>query len=149
MARYAKEECVTQSSRSHYELRLASWSDSGLPWEREALGLLEERLPEHLTAHVRERREAEAREREEREREQAAIRAEVADLVERLPELGVEERAAAIADMGERHGRWRPELAELHSAAAELEREAEVEAVGRWAEEASAESETNDDRDEE
>ena len=56
---------------SGYELRLASWSDSGLPWEREALGLLEEiateRLPEHLTAHVREDREQRAHQQQERE----------------------------------------------------------------------------------
>jgi len=49
-----------------YELGLASWSGSGLPSQREALALLEEiaeeeRLSEHLTAHVGERREECAR----------------------------------------------------------------------------------------
>ena len=153
MARYAKEECVAQSSRSFYDLRLASWSDTGLPWEREALALLEElaeeRLPEHLSAHVREQREKLAEEREEREREQAAVRTEVAELLERLPELGVEERAAAIANVGERYGRWRPELAKLQAAAAELEREADHHAAGPAAGgEADGALESGDDRDE-
>jgi hypothetical protein len=96
---------------SGYELRLASWSDSGLPWEREALGLLEEiateRLPEHLTAHVRDKREERAREQQEREREQAALRAD-AELLGRLPELTVAKRATAIPDVGERYGRRGP-----------------------------------------
>lgn len=127
MARYAKEEAVAQSSRSFYELHPASWSDTGLPWEHEALGLLEqiaeERLPEHLTAHVREDREQRVREAQERDQQHAAMCTEIDELLARLPELTVEERGAAIAELGDRVGRWRPELAELHSAAAELERE--------------------------
>ena len=152
MARYAKEECVAQSNRSFYELRVASWSDSGLPWERDALGLLEqlaeERLPQHLTAHVRKQRGKLAQEREEREPEQVAVRTEIAELVKRLPELGVEERAAAIGEVAERYGRWRPELAELHAAAAELEREADEQAAAwQGGGEADAEVESADHSD--
>jgi molybdopterin converting factor small subunit len=94
-------------------------------------------------------REKLAEQREEREREQAAVRTEVAELLERLPELGVEERAAAIANVGERYGRWRPDLAKLQAAAAELEREADHHAAGPAAGgEADGALESGDDRDE-
>ena len=83
-ARHAREECVAQASRSFYQLRPASWSDTG---SGVGLGLLEqiaeERLPEYLTAHLREEREQRGRERHERherherEQEQAALRAQI------------------------------------------------------------------------
>lgn len=101
MARYADEDCVAQSNRSFYVLRVAS----GLPWSAEAIGALEqvaeERLPEHLTARVREERERRA---EAVKAEQLAIEAANA-LRGRLDDLSVQERLEALRSFGEQHGR--------------------------------------------
>ncbi len=51
----------------------------------------------------------------DREQQHTAMCTEIDELLARLPELSVEERGAAIAELGERVGRWRHELAELQS----------------------------------
>ena len=65
MARYADERAVAQSGRSFYHLPLPA----GLPWQGDIVDLIDElaaeRLPDHLTKALRERR---ARERAEEER---------------------------------------------------------------------------------
>lgn len=103
MARYANEDCVANSNRSFYGLRVGG--QGGLPWAGEVIELVEqvaeERLPEHLTAHVREERDRQA---QEREAEQAAIEAANA-LRGRLEELTSEERLEALRGFGDEHGR--------------------------------------------
>lgn len=113
-AHYAQEACVAQSNRAGYTLRPAGYSYAptprGLPWTDEVLGeleaLAEERLPEHLTAHVREAREEAQREAAEREAAQA--RAEQADreLRGRLEAMSGPERLEALEAYGEEHGRY-------------------------------------------
>jgi ParB/RepB/Spo0J family partition protein len=102
MARYTKEDCVAQSARSFYALRAR---EHGLPWGAEVIELIEqvaeERLPEHLIAHVREERQREAA---AREAERAAVDAANA-LRGRLDELTAEERLEALRAFGEEHGR--------------------------------------------
>ncbi len=102
MARYTKEDCVAQSARSFYALRMGG--HGGLPWAGEVIGLIEqvaeERLPEHLTAHVREERD---RQTEAREAEQAAVEAANA-LRSRLDDLNAEERLEALRAFDEQHG---------------------------------------------
>jgi hypothetical protein len=69
MAVLVDETCVAQSNRSMVSLQyayapsahaIAGGTPSGLPWRRQALELVEdlalERLPEHLTAAIRDRR---------------------------------------------------------------------------------------------
>lgn len=103
MAHYAKEDCVAQSARSFYALRMGG--HGGLPWAGEVIGLIEqvaeERLPEHLTAHVRDEREGQA---EAIKAEQAAVEAANA-LRGRLDELNGEERLEALRAFEEQHGR--------------------------------------------
>jgi ParB family chromosome partitioning protein len=101
MAHYAKEACVANSNRSFYELR----QRDGLPWSDGVLGLVEEiaeeRLPEHLTAHVREQREHAAAAREAEQ--QAAAAAD--ELRARLDDLTADERLQALREFGAQHGR--------------------------------------------
>lgn len=103
MARYAKEDCVANSNRSFYALRAGG--QGGLPWAGEVVDLIEqvaeERLPEHLIAHVREERDRQA---ETRRAEQAATEA-ANDLRGRLDDLNVEARLEALRAFGEEHGR--------------------------------------------
>lgn len=103
MARYAQEDCVANSNRSFYALRVGG--HGGLPWAGEVIELIEqvaeERLPEHLTAQVREERDRQAT---AREAEQAAIEAANA-LRGRLDDLSGEERLEALRAFGEQHGR--------------------------------------------
>jgi hypothetical protein len=103
MALYAREEAVANSNRAFYSLSVTSgWSGtSGLPWAGEVVDPLDEiaveRLPAHLTAHLREDLEArrDEQEREKREREQASERLARfgADL-----EAGLREDAATLSD---------------------------------------------------
>ena len=80
-ARHAREECVARASRSFYQLRPASWSDTGprvgARGSRAARADRRGGLPEYLTAHLREEREQRGRERHEREQGQAALRAQI------------------------------------------------------------------------
>lgn len=103
MARYAKEDCVAQSARSFYSLTAAG--HGGLPWAGEVIDLIEqvaeERLPEHLTTHVREERDRQA---EARKAEQTAVEAANA-LRDRLDELNGEERLEALRAFNEQHDR--------------------------------------------
>lgn len=111
-AHYAQEACVAQSNRAGYALRPAGYSyeaAGGLPWTDQVLGeleaLAEERLPEHLVAHVRDAREA--RQREDAERAEAHQRAEGADveLREGLEAMSAPQRLEALRAFGEAHGR--------------------------------------------
>ena len=103
MARYAKEDCVANSNRSFYALRAGS--QGGLPWSGEVICLVEqvaeERLPEHLTAHVREERD---RRQETRRAEQRATDA-ANELRGQLDDLTDDERLEALRAFDEQHGR--------------------------------------------
>jgi ParB/RepB/Spo0J family partition protein len=105
-ARYADERCVARSNRSFSSLAVRS----GLPYSEEVVDLIDElcaqRLPEHLTADVREAR------REQREA-RAAHKAELATARERLDTalanptaLSDEQREQALADLNTVHGRY-------------------------------------------
>jgi ParB/RepB/Spo0J family partition protein len=108
MAVLADEECVARSNRSMVSLhayRPASYvvpgtQQHGLPWARDVVELIEElaieRLPEHLTAAVRERREREHAEREERETRERAADAAEQELRERLDTMTPDERLEAL-----------------------------------------------------
>lgn len=102
MARYAKEDCVANSNRSFYALRAGS--RGGLPWSGEVIGLVEqvaeERLPEHLTAHVREERD---RRQETGRAEQRAADA-ANELRGQLDDLTIDERLEALRAFDEQHG---------------------------------------------
>lgn len=103
MARYADEACVARSRAALYELRVSD--AAGVPWASEAMSLLEEiaeeRLPEHVTASVRQerKRQAELVQAEQRASEAAE------ELRSRLDEMTIEERLEALCAFGEEHGR--------------------------------------------
>lgn len=103
MAHYADEACIAQSRCSYYELRVGE--STGAPWAGEVIGLLEEiaeeRLPENLTATVREERERRA---ELARAEQRAVDA-ANDIRGRLNDMTIEERLEALRAFGEEHGR--------------------------------------------
>ena len=129
-AHYAKEECVARSAQVAYTLRPGGYAYGparGLPWTGEVLAELEaiaqERLPEHLTAHVREARKQ--AQREEAERQEARRRAGQADeeLRGRLQAMSATERLEALQAFGQEHGRrsevaWRlrEHIAQLNAA---------------------------------
>lgn len=111
-AHYAQEECVARSAQVAYTLRPGGYAYGparGLPWTGEVLAELEaiaqERLPEHLTAHVREAREQ--AQREQTERQEARQRAEQADQQLRgcLQAMSATERLEALQAFGQEHGR--------------------------------------------
>ena len=57
MARLADESAVLDRQRTGYRLSAATYGDSGVPWQDDAVDLLDElareRLPEHLTEPLR------------------------------------------------------------------------------------------------
>ena len=117
MAVLADENCIAQSARSHFTLHAytpslyayAGAGDHGLPWRTQVVELLEdlalEKLPEHLTAAVRERRAQAARERAEREAAERAAEQADTQLRDRLVAMGPEERLQALRDFGSEFGR--------------------------------------------
>lgn len=105
-ARYADEQAVARSNRSFSSLRVRD----GLPYSPQVLDLVDElcaqRLPDHLTAAVRDER---ARQREaiaEHERETRAARDRLTRALERAGELTDDEREQALADIDVVHGRY-------------------------------------------
>lgn len=127
MAILADEHCIAQSARSHFSLHAyapspyayAGANDSELPWRTQVAELLEdlalEKLPEHLTTAVRERRAQAARDRAEREAAARAAEKAETELRERLPGMHPQERLQALRDFGAHFGR--------HSERAQLLRE--------------------------
>jgi ParB/RepB/Spo0J family partition protein len=117
MATLADEECVARSNRSMvslHEYRPASYvvpgsTETGLPWRRQVVELIEdlaiERLPEHLTLRVREERERTRAEQERLADQERA--AEEADLTlrGRLADLTPDERLEALREFGAENGR--------------------------------------------
>lgn len=103
-ARYADERAVARSNRSFSSLRVRD----GLPYSAEALDLVDElcgqRLPDHLTAAVREERAGQREAIAEREREAQAARERLAGALERASELSDDEREQALADVDVAHG---------------------------------------------
>lgn len=105
-ARYADERCVARSNRSFSSLTVRT----DVPWGDEVIDLIddlcEQRLPEHLTAEVREAR----REQRQAAAEHAAL---IAAARERLDaaladpgSLDDEQREQALADVDTVHGRY-------------------------------------------
>jgi ParB/RepB/Spo0J family partition protein len=117
MAVLADEECVARSYRSMVSLhdyRPSSYSvpgtsENGLPWRRHVVELVEdlaiERLPEHLTARVREERERVRAEQEERAAQERAAEQADREMRGRLAEITPDERLEALREFGAEHGR--------------------------------------------
>jgi hypothetical protein len=121
MARYADENAIAASQRSFYQLHVGT---NGVPWGADALDLLDElaaeRLPEHLTQHVREDKERRRREAEEAERARRKRQADVEALLEGLPDMSDSERSAAVEAFEREHGMYTPERWEIKSRLDEL-----------------------------
>jgi len=105
-ARYADEQAVARSNRSFCSLRVRD----GLPYSAQALDLVDElcaqRLPDHLTATVRDERACQREAVAEHEREQQAAGDWLAQALERSGELSDAERDQALADIDTVHGRY-------------------------------------------
>lgn len=105
-ARYADERAVARSNRSMCSLRVRD----GLPYGHEVIDLIDEicaqRLPEHLTTAVRERRAEQRQALAAHEREVAAARERLEEALARAGELSDEEREAALSDVELVHGRY-------------------------------------------
>ena len=117
MAHLADEEAVAMSRRSYYSLHVSG--HGGVPWGEEVLALVEEiateRLPERLTAAVRERRHREAEEADEARRAQAARERAAAELSAQLEGMSPDQRSEALAAFGEEHGRHTVEAQNLRA----------------------------------
>lgn len=109
MARYAKEEAVAQSNRSFSPLSVGR----SLPWSEEVLDLVDdlaaERLPDHLTADVREQRAAQRTQDTERREHKQAIE----ERTGRLEELTGEQRDELLAEASSALGPYSPQTFEL------------------------------------
>ena len=117
MAVLADEECVARSNRSMVSLhsyRPASYvvpgsPETGLPWSRRVVEIIEdlaiERLPEHLTLRVREQRESERAEAEERAAREHAAELADSELRARLAEMTKDERLDALGEFTAEFGR--------------------------------------------
>ena len=117
MAVLADEECVARSYRSMVSLhdyRPSSYSvpgmtETGVPWRRHVVELVEdlaiERLPEHLTARVRDERERLLAEQEERAAQERAAEQADSELRARLADMTPDERLDALREFGTQHGR--------------------------------------------
>ena len=117
MAVLADEECVARSYRSMVSLHdyrpstysVPGMADTGLPWRRQVVELVEdlaiERLPEHLTARVREDRERLRIEQEERAAQERDAERADGELRSRLAEMTPDERLEALREFGDEHGR--------------------------------------------
>jgi ParB/RepB/Spo0J family partition protein len=109
MARYADEDAVARTKQSMTSLRVGK----DAPWSDEVLDLIDEicaeRLPDHLTADIREKRAAAKRadERARVERNEALKRLD--GLADRVSEMDADARAQAIADAETAYGRYSPE----------------------------------------
>lgn len=105
-ARYADERAVARSNRSMCSLTIRD----GLPYSDEAVDLIDDicaqRLPEHLTADVREQRAEQREARAEHDRAVAAARERLTDALERASELTDAEREQARQDIDVVHGRY-------------------------------------------
>jgi len=122
-ARYADEQAVARSNRSFRSLRVRD----RLPYSPEALDLVDElcaqRLPDHLTAAVRDER---ARQRDalaEHARELQAARDRLAEALKRPERLNDAERKQAVADIDRVHGTY---SVEGHKLRKQLEAAAET-----------------------
>lgn len=110
LARYADEHAVARSRRSTYRFPRLEHT----PWEQETVDLIDEicadRLPEHLTAPVREERRAflATQERGRRERREAAQRVKAA--LEQVGELSKDERTQVVEDAKRAWGPWDPKV---------------------------------------
>lgn len=116
LAHYAQEEAVARSNRSLYTLTAPGTSSypyadaprSGVPWGGKARGLLEamaeERLPEQLTAAVRQAREQHDAERAEADRAEAQRTAASEQLSEQAPRLSAQDRAERRDALVEQYG---------------------------------------------
>ena len=105
-ARYADERCVAQSNRSLSSLTVRA----GLPYSDEVVDLLDDlvgqRLPEHLTAPVRDTRREQREAIEAHEAKLAAARERLDTALADLAALSNEEREQALADVDTVHGRY-------------------------------------------
>jgi len=105
-ARYADERAVARSNRSMCLLTVRP----GLPYSSQALDLVDEicaeRLPEHLTAEVRQQRAEQREALTEHERVLATARERLASALERAATLTDSEREQAREDVDVVHGRY-------------------------------------------
>jgi ParB/RepB/Spo0J family partition protein len=108
-ARWANEDiAIPRSKASHYELRLGSYYEHGVPWRNAAEELLDEilieRLPEEIAVPVvqaKAKREAERAQEQRRERERDK---DVRAFVKRAPQLTRDERQAEIQRLRREYG---------------------------------------------
>lgn len=105
-ARYADEHCVARSNRSLRSLTIRD----GLPYSDEVTDLIDElcaqRLPEHLTAAVREARREQREARAAHEAELAAARERLDAALADVEALSDDQREQALADVDTVHGRY-------------------------------------------
>ncbi len=84
-------------------------AENGLPWRRQVVELVEdlaiERVPEDLTARVREERERVRAEREEHAAKEGAAERADGELRGRLAEMTPNERLEALREFGAEYGR--------------------------------------------
>ena len=107
MARYADERAVAKSQASFYSIAVYG---SGLPWSAEVVDLIDEicadRLPEHLTRELRERRVEEREAEAERARQEAEREQVIADALERVGGLEPDAPAQLLAEVEEKLGEF-------------------------------------------
>jgi len=105
-ARYADEHAVARSNRSFSSLSIPP----GLPYSDAVPDLIDEicaqRLPEHLTATVREQRAEQREALAEHQREQQAARERLASALDHAAELTERELEQALVDVDTVHGRY-------------------------------------------
>lgn len=105
-ARYADERAVARSNRAFSELTVRR----GVPYSDEVLDLIDElcaqRLPDHLTATVREARAEQRRALAEHDAELAAARERLEAALADPSALSDDQREQALADVDTVHGRY-------------------------------------------
>lgn len=110
LARYADEDAVARSNRSTYRFPRVEHA----PWEQETIDLIDEictdRLPDHLTAPVTDKRRAFLDEQQQMRRARVEAQQRVQAALERLAELSEEERSAAVEDAKRAWGPWDPKV---------------------------------------
>jgi ParB/RepB/Spo0J family partition protein len=140
-ARYADERAVARSNRSFSSLTVRS----GLPYSGEVLELIDalcaQRLPEHLTAAVRDARHREREAQAAREAERAAARERLDAALANVESLTDEQRAQALSDVETVHG---PYSLEAHRLRKQLQR---ADSTATQGEESVGESPDADDLD--
>jgi hypothetical protein len=110
LARYADEDAVARSNRSTYRFPRVEHA----PWEQETIDLIDEicadRLPDHLTSPVREKRRAFLDEQQQMLRARVEAEQRVKAALERLAGLSEEERTTVVEDAKRAWGPWDPKV---------------------------------------